>query len=321
MTEIGYSLSSEEHSALDLVRYAERAEQAGFQFALISDHFHPWMSRQGQSPFVWSVIGAIAVRTHKLRLGTGVTCPLLRIHPAIVAQAAATAASMMPGRFFLGVGTGENLNEHILGDKWPPIWERQDMLQEAVTVIRQLWKGGVQNHQGRYFTVENAQIFSLPSSLPPIYMAAAGSSTAELAARIADGLISVGANAEVAMKFGKSKPRYAQVAVCWAESEKEARKTACEWWPITALSGPLTQELALPSHFEAAAKLVTEDKVAEEIVCGPDPSRHIEALQKCIAAGFDHVYIHQIGKDQEGFFKFYQEKILPHFGSDKSRVA
>src|SRR2546421_6114499 len=167
MLELGYSLSSEEHPAANLVRFAQRAEQAGFSFALISDHFHPWTTKQGQSPFAWSVIGAIAATTKDLRLGTGVTCPLIRIHPAIVAQAGATAAAMMPDRFFLGLGTGENLNEHIVAQKWPSSEIRQEMLQEAVDVIRNLWEGRNTSHNGRYFAVENAQLFTLPDEHPP----------------------------------------------------------------------------------------------------------------------------------------------------------
>ena len=178
MTEIGYALSSEEHRPSDLARNARRAEEAGFSFALISDHFHPWVDRQGHSPFVWSVIGGIAQTTERLRLGTGVTCPTMRIHPAIIAHAAATAADMMPGRFFLGVGTGENLNEHVLGDHWPPADVRREMLEEAVDVIRLLWQGGVQSHYGDYYTVENARLYTLPDELPPIVLAASGTKAA-----------------------------------------------------------------------------------------------------------------------------------------------
>jgi len=212
MPELGYSLSSEEFPPNELVRLAQRAERAGFSFALISDHFHPWTSKQGQSPFVWSVIGAIAATTKYLRLGTGVTCPTLRIHPAIISHAAATAAALMPGRFFLGVGAGENLNEHIIGRKWPPPAVRKEMLEEAICVIRLLWKGGLQNHRGRYFTVENARLFTLPEKLPPIFIAAGGEKMAELAARAGDGLITAGDENIVIKKFnaagGKKKPRY-----------------------------------------------------------------------------------------------------------------
>jgi coenzyme F420-dependent glucose-6-phosphate dehydrogenase len=189
MTEIGYALSSEEHVPQKLVQDAHQAEEAGFTFALISDHFHPWIDKQGQSPFVWSVLGGIAQATTTMRFGTGVTCPLIRIHPVIIAQAAATIASMMPGRFFLGVGTGENLNEHITGEKWPIYDTRAEMLEEAVEVIRLLWQGGSQSWDGMYYTVENAQIYSLPDELPPIMIAASGEKAAELASRIGDVLI------------------------------------------------------------------------------------------------------------------------------------
>src|SRR5436190_5363560 len=270
MIELGYSLSSEEHSPERLVNYAHQAEEVGFSFALISDHFHPWIDRQGQSPFVWNVIGGISQTTRRLQLGTGVTCPLIRIHPAIIAQAAATSAAMMPGRFFLGVGTGENLNEHILGDHWPPADVRQEMLEEAVEVIRLLWKGGVQSHRGRYYTVENAQIFTLPKELPPIMVAASGPESLKMAGRIGDGLISTAPDAKLVETFKKSggegKPIYGQFTVCWARTEQEALRIAQEWWPTAAVKGALSTELPLPSHFEDAASNVTEDQVAEGIL-------------------------------------------------------
>lgn len=325
MLELGYALSSEEHPPSDLVRFAQRAEQLGFSFALISDHFHPWTRKQGQSPFVWSVIGGIAATTRKLRLGTGVTCPILRIHPAIIAQAAATAAAMMPGRFFLGVGAGEYLNEHIVGRKWPPPAIRQEMVEEAVNVIRTLWKGGNNSHRGRYFTVENACLFTLPKETPPIYVAAGGEKMAELAAQVGDGLITAGDEATVIKKFsssgGKKNPKYSQITVCWAKTEKEARRIAHEWWPISAFAWPLLSELALPQYFEQAATNITEDTIAESIVCGPDPEKHIEKIREAQKAGADHVYVHQVGKDQEGFFQFYEREILPEFRVRNRRAA
>src|SRR5437764_4099515 len=168
MVEIGYTLSSEEWGPADLVRWARRAEEVGFGFALVSDHYHPWIDAQGHSPFVWTVIGGVAQATERLRLGTGVTCPTIRLHPAIVAQAAATSAAMMPGRFFLGVGSGENLNEHVVGARWPSADERLEMLEEAVEVIRLLWEGGTQTHRGAHYTVENACIYTLPEEPPPL---------------------------------------------------------------------------------------------------------------------------------------------------------
>jgi G6PDH family F420-dependent oxidoreductase len=314
---LGYSLSSEEHDPLALVRHAERAEDVGFPFALISDHFHPWLDRQGESSFVWTVIGGIAKATHRLRLGTGVTCPMMRIHPAIIAQAAATAAAMMPERFFLGVGTGENLNEHILADRWPSAGIRLEMLEEAVAVIRKLWQGGMQSHRGRYFTVENARIYTLPDELPPILVAASQKTATELAARIGDGFIGTTPSRELVERFdhagGSGKPRYGHLSVCWAKSEAEARTIAHQWWPNAAAPGPTKQELPLPDDFEAVVKDVTPDQVAKEIVCGPDPEKHLGAIREYFDAGYDHVYVHQVGPDQEGFFRFYEREILPHF--------
>jgi coenzyme F420-dependent glucose-6-phosphate dehydrogenase len=315
MPELGYKLSSEEHPPGNLVGYARRAEAAGFSFALISDHFHPWIDRQGHSPFVWSVIGGIAETTSSLRLGTGVTCPTMRVHPAVIAQAAATSAAMMPGRFFLGVGSGENLNEHILGDHWPEVDVRLEMLEEAVEVIRLLWDGGLKSHRGRHYTVENARIYSLPEAVPPIYVAASGSKAAKLAGRIGDGLINVAPSKDIIDDFeaagGKGKPRYAEVNVCWGPDRAAAVKTAHEWWPNIGIKGQLSQELALPSFFEQASASVDEEEVASVVACGPDAAEHIATLEKFVEAGYEHLCIHQIGPDQDGFFDFYEVKVLP----------
>jgi coenzyme F420-dependent glucose-6-phosphate dehydrogenase len=315
MTEFGYTLSAEEHGPADLVRWARTAEDVGFTFALISDHFHPWIDRQGHSPFVWTVLGGIAEGTERLRVGTGVTCPLIRIHPAIVAQAAATTAALMSGRFFLGVGTGENLNEHILGNRWPPAAMRLEMLEEAIEVIRLLWEGGEVTHRGRHYTVENARIYTLPDEPPPIMVAAAGEKATGLAGRVGDGLIGTSPDVEQIRRFerggGSGKPRYAQVHVCWAATEDEAKRTAREWWPNTSLPGQLGVELPLPRHFEQAAEMLSEDDIAEKVPCGPDPERHLEAIRAYVEAGFDHVYVHQVGPAQDGFFRFYEEQILP----------
>lgn len=312
--EIGYALSSEEHDPKALVENAARAEQVGFTFAGVSDHFHPWTDSQGHSPMVWPVIGGIANATSKLRLGTGVTCPTVRIHPAIIAQAAATSAAMMPGRFFLGVGSGEKLNEHILGDHWPPTAVRQEMLEEAVEVIRLLWEGGVQSHRGRHYTVENARLYTLPDELPPIIVAAAGPRAAELAARIGDGLWGVAPDPEVLETFTKSGgtgPRYGQVTVCWAPSEDEAKQTAHRVWPNAGITGELSQELPMPAHFEQASSMVSPDDLADKLPLGPDAERHLASLRQYADAGYDHIYVHQIGPDQEGFFRFYRDEVLP----------
>ncbi len=314
MIEVGYALSSEEHAAADLVRHARQAEEAGFSFALISDHFHPWIDRQGQSPFVWSVLGAIAEATEKLVVGTGVTCPTVRIHPAIIAQAAATTASLMPDRFFLGLGSGENLNEHILGTRWPE-WEvRAEMLEEAVDIIRQLWTGELTSHRGRHYTVQNARIYSLPERLPPIYLAASGEKAARQAARIADGFIGTGPEASLLSAFqeaGGRGPRFGQVTLCWAASEREARRTAREWWPTVAIHREATQELPNPAHFEHLTSSVTEDQVADALTCGPDPERHLARIREYLEAGYDRVYLHHVGPDQQGFLRFAERELLP----------
>jgi coenzyme F420-dependent glucose-6-phosphate dehydrogenase len=313
--EIGYKLSCEEHGPTALVDYAKQAEEAGFTFAMLSDHFHPWLTEQGQSPFVWSVIGSIAQATERLRVGIGVTCPLIRIHPAIVAQAAATTAALLPGRFMLGLGTGENLNEHIFGDYWPPGATRRAMLEEAVALIRLLWQGGLRSHKGQYYTVENAQLYTLPEALPPVLIAASGTRSARMAGRLGDGLITVGVHAKLVDHFvaagGAGKPCYTELNVCWAPDEAEARRLAHARWPIAGMQGALLSDLRLPSHFAQAASTITEEEIAQAVICGPDPARHIAAITQAAEAGYTHVWVHQIGPDQAGFFQFYAQEVLP----------
>jgi G6PDH family F420-dependent oxidoreductase len=317
MTEIGYFLSSEEHGPDALVRQAQQAEQAGFRSVWISDHYHPWNDRQGHSPFVWSVIGGIAATT-RLRVTTAVTCPTVRIHPAVLAQAAATAALMLPGRFLFGVGSGENLNEHILGARWPRVEVRLEMLEEAVEVMRKLWKGKLTSHDGRFYQVENARIYSLPDEPPPVLMSALGQKSVSLAARVADGLISTQPDRESLERYaaeGGKGLRQGGLKVCWGRDEQAARKTAFELWPNNLLPGQLAQELALPSHFDQATQLVTEDEVAELIPCGPDPERHLASIRQYLDAGFDEVYVSQIGDDQAGFFDFWRRELAPRLGA------
>jgi G6PDH family F420-dependent oxidoreductase len=253
---------------------------------------------------VWSVIGALSQATEHLVIGRGVTCPTVRIHPAIVAQAAATAAALLPGRFMLGVGSGENLNEHIVGDRWPAAGERQAMLEEAIEVIRLLWEGGQRRHRGQHYTVVDAQVYTLPQEPPPILVAASGKKAARMAGRMGDGLIGLAPDADLVSAFdqsgGQGKPRYAEVTVCWADDEATARFTALDRWPNAAIPGELVAELPAPRHFAQAAQLVTEDVIAEKVVCGPDPERHLEMIGRYADAGYDHVWIHQVGPHQEG---------------------
>ena len=311
---LGYTLSSEETRPDRLVELAVRAEEAGFDFCMVSDHFHPWTDRQGQSPFVWAVVGGVASRTSRIQLGTGVTCPV-RVHPAIVAQAAATAGSMMEGRFFLGLGSGENLNEHVVGVPWPPVSVRQEMLAEAVEVIRKLWTGRKTNHRGRHYTVDDARIYTLPQRPVPIMLAAAGENAAQLAGEKGDGLIAVTPRAELVQAFvdsgGKGGPRFGQLHVCWAQGETEAKRTAYQWWPNAVMGGGLVSDLRLPADFEQIALLVSEEDVARAVPCGPDPERYVQAIRQYTDAGFDNVYLHQVGPDQEGFFRFFERELLP----------
>jgi len=260
MAKLGYAASSEEHSPNCLVEHMVQAEDSGFTFALVSDHFHPWVSAQGQSPFIWAVLGAMAHATKKIHIGTGVTCPIMRIHPAILAQAAATVAAMMEGRFFFGVGTGENLNEHILGDRWAPYDIRKSMFKEAIEVIRKLWEGEVTSHWGDYYTVEDARLYTLPKTLPPIMIAAGGPKSAAMAGKVGDGVIATSPNAEIVKAFceagGCDKPRYGQITVCWAVTEAKAVETAHKIWPNAGLKGDSTSDLRTVRHFEQVTSMV-----------------------------------------------------------------
>jgi len=315
MVELGYTLSSEEFPPRELVKHAQRAEALGFTFALISDHFHPWVGEQGHSPFVWSTLGGIAQATEKIRVGTGVTCPLIRIHPAIVAQAAATVACMMPGRFFLGVGTGENLNEHVTGARWPLSWERLEMLEEAVDVIRRLWTGEQITHRGEHYTVEEARLYTAPDEPPEIYVAAAKPQAAQLAGRIGDGFISTSPDEEVAEAFdsagGRGKPKIGMIHVAYDEDEEAGHERAHRLWPNLALAGSGGQELPAPRDFEESAANVTVEDVAESTPAGPDPEPYLALIRKYGEAGFTHVYVHQIGDNQQEFAEFAARELMP----------
>ena len=304
MPEIGYTLASEDWSPSDLVALAQRAEEVGFEYALVSDHIHPWVDNQGHSPFVWSTIGGISQATERLRVGTGVTCPLIRVHPAC----------LMPGRFFLGVGTGENLNEHVLGNRWPAPDERIEMLEEAIEVLRLLWEGGEQTHRGKHYTVDHCRIYDLPDDSIELAVAASQPIAAELAGRLGDAFITTSPDAELAKTFesagGNGKPKYGQLHVCYGDDEEECKRLAAELWPNIAMQGSLGQELPRPEDFEQVAGMVSPDDLGEAIPCGPDADRHREAIKEYEDAGYDHVFVHQIGPDQEAFFGFYESEIL-----------
>lgn len=317
MTAFGYTLMTEQRGPHELVREAQLAEGAGFDFAVMSDHFHPWLDTQGNSPFAWSVLGAVAERTDAIDLMTAVTCPTVRYHPAVVAQAAATVAVMSDGRFSLGVGSGENLNEHVVGRGWPPADIRLDMLREAIEIFHLLWDGGTQSYRGRHFRVDDARLYTLPAAPPQICVAVSGGLSVSLAAEHADGIIAVEPEGELVSQYadaGGQGPRYGQIPVCWAEDEASARATARELWRFGVPGWPVMSELPGPSNFEAATTVVTEDDVAEMVSCGPDPESHAAAIRQFVDAGFDHVAVIQCGSEQEGFLRFWQEELRPLLG-------
>lgn len=311
----GWFLSSEDYTPGQLVEQARLAEQAGFDALWISDHFHPWNDAQGQSPFVWSVIGAIG-QVCDLPVTTAVTCPTLRIHPAIIAQAAATSAALLgPDRFRLGLGSGEALNEHIFGTVWPTADIRLEMLEEAVEVIRQLWTGDVVSHRGEHYTVDTARIYTLPDPLPPIYLSAFGPKALDLAGRIADGFMSTKPDAESVQKFKQAKGSgaVAQVGfkVGWAPTKDEAIDHAYRLWPNSAVPGELSQVLPSPQHFEQAAELVTREMIADSTTFGSDAGEHVKAFQPFLEAGYDEVYIANMGPHYAEMIAAYGTQVLP----------
>lgn len=314
MPEYGYFLSCEEHGPAELVEQARMAEQAGFQALWISDHFHPWNDAQGQSPFVWSVIGALSEAV-SLPIETAVTCPTVRTHPAVVAQAAATCAVMTEGRFRLGLGTGEALNEHILGDPWPPAHIRLEMLEEAVQIMRRLFSGEEVSHRGTHYTVENARLYTVPDEPVPIDISGFGPKATSLAARVADGFITMMPEEPMVEQFrkggGGAKPVSGGTKVCYGTDRDEAVRTVRRLWANELLPGEMGQVLPSPSHFEQLEPLVTEEMVREGRVCGDDVDEHVAALSAFADAGFDRVYVNQIGPEQRAFFDFYRTKVLP----------
>ncbi|OEV03232.1 TIGR03557 family F420-dependent LLM class oxidoreductase [Streptomyces oceani] len=315
----GYFLASEDHGPRALVEQARMAEQAGFTSLWISDHFHPWTTEQGHAPFVWSVIGALAEAT-SLPVETAVTCPTVRTHPAVIAHAAATSAvTLGEGRFRLGLGSGEALNEHILGTTWPQAPVRLAMLEEAVTVLRQLLSGEETSHTGRHYTLENARLYDVPDTFVPLDISGFGPASVELAGRVGDGFITMAPDEESVARFRRSGGGQQRVGggmkVCYDTDQEAAIRTVHRRWPNMFLPGELSQVLPTPAHFEQAAGLVTEQHVRDgPVVCGADPEEHLRAIHAYRDAGFDAVHINQIGPDLRGFFDFYRTKVLPHCG-------
>ena len=323
MVAIGFTLSSEEHGPGELLLYGRIAEEVGFDFLSISDHFHPWTSKQGHSPFVWSVLGGLAVKTERLPIVTGVTCPTMRTHPAIIAQAAATTAAMLPDRFILGVGTGEHLNEHVTGHPWPHPKERLEMLDEAVFLMRRLWSGELVSEWTDHYTVDRARIYTLPENPPPVAVAASAPKAAELAGGLGDAFISTAPKGELVDAFrsggGDGKPAMGQLTVCYGPDEQKAADEAFEWWPNTSVPGELGVELLEPQQFEDAAEMLSVEDVAQKVVCGPDVGAFVEKVRAFVDAGFDHVFIHQVGPRQEEFLEWAKTDLLPAIDDEVGR--
>jgi G6PDH family F420-dependent oxidoreductase len=314
---IGYFLSCEEFGPRELVEQARLAQRIGLDRVWISDHYHPWNDQQGESPFVWSVIGALAAAAPGLHVTTAVTCPTVRIHPAVIAQAAATSAVMLEGRFRFGVGSGEALNEHIFGDPWPEAGERLAMLEEAIEIMRGLWRGGQYSHRGRHYAVQNARIYTLPERPPEILVSGFGPKSVDLAARAGDGYCSTMPDRELVARFraggGGDKVAQGGTKVCWGPDAAECVKTVHRLWPNEGLPGELAQVLPTPSHFEQASQLVTEQMIAEAVPCGPDVDRIIATIQEFADAGFDELYVQQIGDRQAEFFDMLSREVVPRF--------
>jgi coenzyme F420-dependent glucose-6-phosphate dehydrogenase len=314
---LGWWLSSEEHDPRALVKHAIAAEATGFETAMISDHLQPWTRRQGQSGHVWTTIGAIANATEAIELGTGVTALIDRGHPINVAHAAATAAVLLGGRFFLGIGSGERLNEQPFGRRWPGPGERLDRVREGIEVIRRLMAGDAVNHRGEHWRVENLALTTRPAGPIPIYVAASGPRSAALAGEVADGLIGVQPDSSVVDVFhgngGRGKRCIGQVHVSIATTIDEAIGVAREWWPNGAVPSMVLSELARPKDFEALTTDVADDAIRTSVVCTVDAEPVIRAIDRFVAAGFDAVYVHQVGPDQHRLADLARSELLPHY--------
>jgi G6PDH family F420-dependent oxidoreductase len=310
--QIGYKLASEGFGPNELIRQAVRAEEAGFDFVEMSDHFHPWLDAQGHSPFTWTALGAIAARTERIGLATGVTCPTVRYHPAIIAQAAATLALVSQDRFTLGVGAGERLNEHIVGQGFPAVHDRHARLREALEIIRLLWSGGYHSYDGRHLRLEDARVFDLPERLPLIAVACSGPVSARIAAELGDGLFATEPKDELVQAYqvaGGTGPRYAEVPMAWAEDEETAVRAALATsrWAVTGWK--VMSELPNPVNFDAASASVTADDIRRQFSVGPDPDMHVEAVRRYADAGFDRLVLQNAGPDPDGFIDFYAEHL------------
>jgi G6PDH family F420-dependent oxidoreductase len=310
--QIGYKLATEGFGPKELIRQAVAAEQAGFDFVEMSDHFHPWVEAQGHSAFTWSLLSAIAMKTERINLVTGVTCPSMRYHPAIIAQAAATLAIISDGRFTLGVGAGERLNEHITGQGFPARAERHERLREALEIIRLLWSGGYRSYSGKHLRLEDARVFDLPERQPVIAVAASGPASGRIAAELGDGLFAVEPAAQLVgdwRALGGHGPVYGEVPLAWAPDEDSAVRAVLEKNAFALGGWKLMAELPNPVNFEAFTRFVTPDVIRDQFACGPDPKRHLAVAQQFVDAGFDHLVAMNAGPDPDGFLDFFAREL------------
>lgn len=319
MAKLGYKLMTEEHGPKDLIKNAVLAEEAGFDFLSISDHFHPWLFSQGHAPFAWSVLGAIAHATSRIGIATGLTCPIIRYHPAIVAQAASTIAVMSDNRFTLAVGAGERLNEHVTGARWPSAIERHAMLGEAIDIFRLLWEGGAHSWTGSFFHIDHAQIFDLPSQPIPIIVGVSGSHSVALAAEKADGIMTTEPSRELVEGFqsqsGKSGPYYSEAVLAYAPTEERGLEIAHDRFRFSGLGWAVNSELPSVEGFEAATQFIKPTDLSDAISAGPDVQTHLKQIKKYEYAGYDHIVLTAPGSDQAGFISFFKNELRPAYAS------
>lgn len=310
--QIGYKLSTEGFGPTEIVRQAVAAERAGFDFVEMSDHFHPWLSSQQHSANTWVLMGMIAAKTSTIGLVTGVTCPSFRYHPAIVAQMAATLQIVSENRFTLGVGSGERLNEHITGQEFPSVSKRHERLTEALQIIRLLWEGGYQSFEGTHLQLDDARVFDLPDRLPEICVAVSGPASVRLAQELGDGIFAVEPDPELVPGFrssGKAGPAFAEVPLSYAGDEKSAIDSALETGRFALTGWKVMSELPNPVNFDAATQTVRPEDVREAFACGPDVSKHLQAAQPYVDAGFDHLVMQNVGPDPDAFLRFFADEL------------
>ncbi|RFU21114.1 TIGR03557 family F420-dependent LLM class oxidoreductase [Geodermatophilus marinus] len=311
--QVGYKLATEAFGPEEIIRQTVRAEQAGFDFVEMSDHYHPWLDDQGHSAFTWSLLGAMAARTERIGLTTGVTCPIIRYHPAIIAQAAATVQILSGNRFTLGIGAGERLNEHVVGTGWPAVHIRHEMLREALQIIKLLWQGGYQSFEGKHLQLEDARVFDLPDELPLIAVASGGRNASALAAEHGDGLFATEPRTDLVEAYrdaGGTGPHYAEVPMAWASDEESAVQAALETsrWALTGWK--VMSELPNPVNFEAASATVKPDDIRQQFSVGPDAEVHLQQAQPYVDAGFDRLVLQNTGPDPDGFLDFCEKEFI-----------